>query len=859
VMRLCSLLCVMSVGCAAVPVRTVPEERRAFVEHAEPGVLVVALGLENQGQEVQDVQRKIITAAARNGAVLVLASTSGQQANLEEACARYDALCDRLYDGTVRVVVEPHSGVWIRDFGPYINIDRRGRVFVIDAKYDDARLRREFEYARQDINERRQALLEKRLASADKDTSLFKEQNDALLRYGAELAQLYKDEGDSRWRAMDDDAPFYIAEAGLGNDRFEIVHTPIFLDGGNLFMLQDGTCLTTTDTVAKNGGDRGLVEQELLTSYRCRRVAFLEALAGENIIKHIDMFLMPVKNKTLLIASYDPGSVRFRERFKSLDSERRQLVVASAVAMNRNKLHLKQLGYDVVEVPALFPRRFAGAIYFPTLLNGIVQVGRNGHRHLLLPDYETSDKDELAVKQAAKEVFQNTFEPGVDIQLIEATAPARLQGALHCLTNVLPWPHSVFAKDDGIAKAVRDRLSKFTPSLTSPNGCVAPLLGDWQQVRVGLDGSRSSYGPGGHAMAIEKAAARLLTDGKEFARASTLTCNPLRPNDATLKFAQDKMSATATLRHDGDDAVALQFDDGIRWVFVRPATLQAIAQKEATAAKLKSADDAFRQAGIDEFNARMAALDDDHDLAAEMYQNCSTGLDRAASLDPAVSTRKGPNGFTHAELVVRCKQGSDAMAKQLAVQAQNPADTEEGKAALDGFVLASKAMSTRRMQALELAAALKAAEACRTNTGYLLSLRLHDDKPLYDGKKAKLGELTLDDMFQKCATIDAALKTRRAFGCGHHRVTVSQERASLDAGWGPATGTSKQTFEAADCSEMPRRSVFPGASAGFKASFVRACGRDAIYVIQHDQWLELPRQRQISGECWKKGYLTFDR
>src|ERR1044071_9751932 len=103
-MRLCSLLCVMSVGCAAVPVRTVPEERRAFVEHTEPGVLVVALGLENQGQEVHDVQRKIITAAARNGAVLVLASTSGQQANLEEACARYDALCDRLYDGPGREI-----------------------------------------------------------------------------------------------------------------------------------------------------------------------------------------------------------------------------------------------------------------------------------------------------------------------------------------------------------------------------------------------------------------------------------------------------------------------------------------------------------------------------------------------------------------------------------------------------------------------------------------------------------------------------------------------------------------------------------------------------------------------------------
>lgn len=581
--RFCSILCVAVVGCASVEVRPTVHGRRAYIEHREPGVLVVALGVDTEAQDLREVQLKIVAKAARNGAVLVLASSSEQLAKLEEICTQYDDLCDRIYDGTVRVIVEPHRGVWVRDFGPYITADQRGRVFVIDAKYDDARLRRRFEYRRAALNEERQTLLERQLDSPDEDTSLFRERNDALLRYGAELVQLYKDEGDSRWRAMDDDAPYYVAEGVLGDRNFELEHTPIFLDGGNLFTLEDGTCLTTTDTIAKNGGDRILVERELLVTYRCGRVVFLEALAGENIIKHLDMFLMPVKNRTLLLASYDPDSVRFRERFESLDGELRQLVVASAVAMSRNKLRLKKLGYSIVDVPSLFPRRSAGTIYFPTLLNGVVQVGRNRRRHVLLPDYETTSDHEVAVKREAKEIVQKTFEPGVDVQTIEATAPARLQGALHCLTNSIPWAESVFAKDDGIARGVRDRIAKFTPSAGVGKGCLAQMFGEWRQLRDMPEGRRSSTSWAGLTMFLEKSAMRIKDTDHEFSEPFIVSCNPLRPNEATLKFEHRNWASTATLRHDSDDTVVLTFDGTMRLVFVRPAALLKRMQKAMAA------------------------------------------------------------------------------------------------------------------------------------------------------------------------------------------------------------------------------------------------------------------------------------
>lgn len=307
-------------------------------------------------------------------------------------------------------------------------------------------------------------------------------------------------------------------------------------------------------------------------------------------------------------------------------------------------------------------------------------------------------------------------------------------------------------------------------------------------------------------------------------------------------------------------SAAAKADKGWPALEVRMARLdKQIAQLEAAASKVEGADDALRKAESDEVQARFEAGNDNYDKAAALYQKCSEGLDKAAEIDPAVASRKGGRNATHAELVVKCKEGAAAMGKKASSDGPNPADTEQGKAALDGFALASKAIAARKVQALELAAALKGADACKNNTSYLTSLRLRNNKPVYDGKKARLGELALDDMYAKCAKMESDLKARPAFGCGRHYVDVSQDRASIYDRWNPVTDSGKHPFEAMECSEMPKRSVFPGASATYKAHYFLACGSDAIYVIQHNRWLEHPTQRQMSGECWKKGNLTFHK
>jgi agmatine/peptidylarginine deiminase len=572
--------CVVLIACGPQQARRWMSRPRAFIEHTEPSVLVVALGVDvDVSSGLRDVQLQIVAKAARNGPVLVLATTSEQQSRLSDMCLRYDDLCQRLHDGIVRVAVEPHRGPWIRDYGPFITMSTGGSVAVIDARYDDARRRSNFEYRRERLNNQRLVLIEQKLRSAGRGSSLFDEdstalkaQEDMFLHYGAELSQLLKDESDSRERAMDDDAPFYIAQAAIGHDHFDLVHSSIYLDGGNLLHLQDGTCLTTTDTLAKNNGDKPLVERELAVTYHCDKVAFLEGLPGEGIIKHVDMFLMPVWGQTLLLASYDPESTRFQERFSHLDSELRTLVVESAIAMRHNKLQLQRLGYTVIDVPSLFPQRSRGEQYFPTLLNGIVQVGSDGRRHLLIPDYDVDNEDDIAVKLEARQAIGRAFGIHVDIQIIESTVPATMQGALHCLSNTVPLSGSLFTKGDEVAAKIRNKVDKVITmpdqNTGRPDRCLDDMHGEW----VKLDELSMHVSPAKehefNTITIRPATLLVISKSKKRVIRHTASCVAEQSHAALLRLKMEGGISHALLRVEGDTLDA-QFENGDHYTFIR--------------------------------------------------------------------------------------------------------------------------------------------------------------------------------------------------------------------------------------------------------------------------------------------------
>jgi len=284
---------------------------------------------------------------------------------------------------------------------------------------------------------------------------------------------------------------------------------------------------------------------------------------------------------------------------------------------------------------------------------------------------------------------------------------------------------------------------------------------------------------------------------------------------------------------------------------------KVIAAKEAGAAKVSEAVDKLDKAGNDELQARIAADNEKYDFATQYYTSCSKALEQAASVDPAIQTATSKSGPTYAELVTKCKAGMADVKKLTSGEAKDASDTEQGKVAIANLAIASKAMLAKKIETLDLAEGIKAAGTCAHNASQLTSMYTKNRNPIWNGKKDKLGDAVIDDVTNKCRKFEADLKKKPATGCGFHYVSVSQWRATVHDRWGAVKISGKMDYKAAACSEMPKKNVIRGQAAGFKARYVESCGADAIYVIQHDSWLENPLQRQMSGECWKKGTLNI--
>jgi hypothetical protein len=277
---------------------------------------------------------------------------------------------------------------------------------------------------------------------------------------------------------------------------------------------------------------------------------------------------------------------------------------------------------------------------------------------------------------------------------------------------------------------------------------------------------------------------------------------------------------------------------------------KVIAAKEAGAAKSQEGVDKLKAAEDDELQGRVAFENEKYDFAAKYLKSCVQNFDAAVAVDASIAK-------SHAELGAKCKDGLVEVAKMTSGEAKDATSSEQGKLALDNLAIAEKAMAAKKLEALQAAEGIKAAAACHHNAGYLTSLYTRNRNPVWNGKKDKLGTSTIDDVYQKCQKLEKALQARPAVGCGFHYVSVSQWRASIYDKWGPVKISGDMLYKAIACAEMPKKTIIRGQAAGFKARYEQSCGKDAIYVIQHDSWLESGTQRQMSGECYKKGSIKI--
>jgi agmatine/peptidylarginine deiminase len=401
------------------------------------------------------IQINIVREAAKFGPVLLLAPDENTQSAVSQRCQEFQ-ICELLKSDRVRMKVVAHDGVWVRDFGPQIEAIGDS-ANVVHWRYFDIRAEEAKREMSQELEAARLKLLETRQQEDQSDALTLGSPPDArkavastiddklyLLR---EYSQILNEA--SPQRTSDENSAFDIADAVLAAPDFNYRSSGVALDGGNLFKLDDGRCLTTRVLLSRNKDQNINVDQELKKIGGCKEVTYLDPLPGP-VIEHIDMFVLPVDGKRILLASYDLSNPFAAEYWSKLSNAERDLALNAELAMELNAERLRGLGYEVVPIPSPFPRiPPSGHTYYPSVLNALVREGTDGHRQVLVPSYKDYETD---IQSAALKQIGAAFGRNTDIVAIEATEAAKSQGAIHCLTLTAPLRLSIFGDSADAAR-----------------------------------------------------------------------------------------------------------------------------------------------------------------------------------------------------------------------------------------------------------------------------------------------------------------------------------------------------------------------------------------------------------------------
>jgi agmatine/peptidylarginine deiminase len=443
-------------------------------------------------KQLLGIQMNIVRETANFGPVLLLAPDETTKSAVYQRCEEFQ-ICELLKTDQVRIKVVTHDGVWIRDFGPWIEAVRDS-AHVVHWRYFDIRTEEAKQEKFQELETARLKLLETR-EQEDQPGAFFQESSpearkavastiDDKLYLLKEYSQILSEA--SPQRTNDENSAYDIADAVLANPDFNYKRSPVALDGGNLFKLEDGRCLTTRVLLSRNK-DQINIDEELEKTGGCKQVTYLEPLPGP-VIEHIDLFALPLVDKRILLASYDLTKPFAAEYWGELSAAERDLALNAELAMETNAERLRNLGYEIVLVPALFPRIPAsGHTYYPSLLNALVREGNNGHREVLVPSYKDYEQD---IQKAALKEIANAFGPKAEIKTIEATEAAKSQGAIHCLTLTAPLSLSIFgnATDNERrteALAQKEQLDRSVAAEIASEIPATGLQGSWAILEAG--------------------------------------------------------------------------------------------------------------------------------------------------------------------------------------------------------------------------------------------------------------------------------------------------------------------------------------------------------------------------------------
>jgi agmatine/peptidylarginine deiminase len=441
----------------------------------------------NAEKHLLAIQMNIVRETARFGPVLLLAPDETTMTAMYQRCQQFE-ICGLLKSDQVRVKVVAHDGVWIRDFGPQMEVIG-DTAHVVHWRYFDIRTEEAKREKLQELEVARLELLEAR-QQEDQPDALTEESNPEARKAAAstiddrlyvlrEYSQILNQA--SPQRTNDENSAFDIADAVLADADFNFKTSALALDGGNLFKLQDGRCLTTRVLLSRNKDRNINVDEELQKIGGCKQVTYLDPLPG-NVLEHIDLFALPVDGKRMLLASYDLSGPFAMQYWGQLGNAERDLAMNADVVMRSNAEKLQRLGYEVILVPSPFPRIPPnGHAYYPSLLNALVREGTDGSRQLVLPTYEGYEMD---LQRAAFEKILAVFGPKTQMVTVEATEAAKSQGAIHCLTLTAPLRLSIFGDPSDAARrsqalAQKEQLDRNVSAGIAAQIPTTGLQGSW--------------------------------------------------------------------------------------------------------------------------------------------------------------------------------------------------------------------------------------------------------------------------------------------------------------------------------------------------------------------------------------------
>jgi agmatine/peptidylarginine deiminase len=454
--------------------------RNGLVGHSDPALL-------NVEKRLLEIQMNIVRETAKFGPVLLLAPDESTQTAIYQRCKEFQ-ICELFKTDRLRIKVVPHDGLWIRDFGPQIEAIGDS-AYVVHWRYFDIRKEEAKREKLQELETARLKLLEARQREDQPDE--FSQEStpdnhkavvssiDARIYLLKEYSQLLSETSPQRFN--DESSAFDIADAVLAAPDFNYKSSKVALDGGNLFKLDDGRCLTTRVLLSRNKEQDIDLDQELEKIGGCKTVTYLDPLPGP-VIEHIDEFALPAGGKRILLASYDLSKPFAAEYWGKLSDSERDLALNAELAMELDADRLRHLGYEVVPVPSPFPRIPAnGRTYYPSVLNALVRESTDGFRQVLVPSYKDYEAD---IQSSAVKQIEAAFGPKAEIVTIEATEAAKSQGAIHCLTLTAPLRLSIFGDSADAARrteyqAQKDKLDRSVAAEVASQIPATGLHGSW--------------------------------------------------------------------------------------------------------------------------------------------------------------------------------------------------------------------------------------------------------------------------------------------------------------------------------------------------------------------------------------------